>query len=86
MNKAQLIRQFKRGDVFKVITEGHKYTNVPRKAEKIQTNAVRFEGGSWLYFSALDKSEEDERGEIIKFSLKPIKLFNMVEGVKYERV
>jgi hypothetical protein len=28
----------------------HKALNVPRKVAKMQTNAVMFEGGSWLYF------------------------------------
>ena len=28
----------------------HKYFNISRKIEKIQTNSLKFEGGSWLYF------------------------------------
>lgn len=28
----------------------HKYLNVPRKIEKLQSNSLMFEGGSWLYF------------------------------------
>jgi hypothetical protein len=30
----------------------HKWLGVPRKVEKVQTNGVMFEGGSWLYYSA----------------------------------
>lgn len=33
----------------------HRYLNVPRKIEKVQTNAIKFEGGSWLEF---DKAPE----------------------------
>lgn len=29
---------------------GHPYLNVPRKIEKKQTDAIRFEGGSWLLY------------------------------------
>lgn len=30
--------------------EHHKFLNIERKVEKLQTNAIKFEGGSWLYF------------------------------------
>jgi hypothetical protein len=32
------------------LTNIHKYLNVPRKIAKLQTNAIMFEGGSWLHF------------------------------------
>jgi hypothetical protein len=28
----------------------HKYLNMPRKVAKAQTNSIKFEGGSWLYY------------------------------------
>lgn len=31
-------------------SEPHKYLNIPRKPIKVQTNAVKFEGGSWLQY------------------------------------
>lgn len=35
----------------------HKYKNISRKIEKRQTNAIRFEGGSRLYFWPASESE-----------------------------
>jgi hypothetical protein len=32
----------------------HKYLNIPRKVEKLQTNAVKLEGGSWFDFNKAD--------------------------------
>lgn len=29
---------------------GHKYLNITRAIEKVQTNSIKFEGGSWLEF------------------------------------
>lgn len=31
-------------------SEPHKYLNIERKPVKVQTNAVKFEGGSWLQY------------------------------------
>ena len=32
----------------------HKFINQIRKVEKLQSNAIKFEGGSWLYFPKAD--------------------------------
>jgi hypothetical protein len=50
MNKKLLIEYFKRNGKVRIVTPNHNFYGVDRKAEKIQTNSLRFEGGSWLYF------------------------------------
>lgn len=50
MNKTLLIEYFKKGGSIKIVSPNHKYYNIDRKAEKIQTNSIKFEGGSWIYF------------------------------------
>lgn len=56
MSKAEIIRRLREGETVIVVSpKTHKYYGVERKAEKVQTNAVKFEGGSWLYFTDLDK-------------------------------
>ena len=56
MDKTKLKEYFKQGGSIKVIyPETHKTFNVIRKPEKVQTNAVKFEGGSWLFFNELNK-------------------------------
>lgn len=67
MNKSQIIEFFKRGGSVRITTESHKFFNVSRKAEKIQTNAVKFEPSknnfngnlevSWLYFKDIIPTE-----------------------------
>ena len=54
MNKTKLIEYFKRGGKIRVVSPQHKYYNIDRKAEKIQTNSIKFEGGSWLYFKDIE--------------------------------
>ncbi len=52
MNKKELKEYFKQGGKIKVISpKSHKFFNIIREAEKIQTNALKFRGGSWLYFN-----------------------------------
>lgn len=38
---------------------------IPRKIDKVQSNAIRFEGGSWLYFPLASQSQEIENGFIV---------------------
>jgi len=46
-----------------------KFLNVPRKIAKLQTNAIMFEGGSWLYFGkASSWIVIDENKFKVKFS------------------
>jgi hypothetical protein len=49
----KLIEYFKLGGRTRVLNPNHKYYNIDRKAEKIQTNSLRFEGGSWIYFKEI---------------------------------
>lgn len=52
------LKRVKVGDVFTMTyrifsdssSRPHKWLNVPRRIEKVQSNALMFEGGSWLYF------------------------------------
>ena len=63
MNKEGLKRYFKGGGSVKIINhQGHKFFNVVRKAEKNQSNAVMFSGGSWLYFNEIDPKNITEKG------------------------
>lgn len=55
MNKSQFFKYLENGGRVKMITfhgeplpADHKLAGV-RRAEKIQTNAIQFTGGSWLY-------------------------------------
>lgn len=67
MSKADIKRRLSAGERVKIVSPmEHKFYGVIRKADKIQTNAVRFEGGSWLYFNDIDK--ETPNG----FTLKPL--------------
>lgn len=43
----------------------HKNIGIKRKIIKKQTNAIKFEGGSWLYFPKASKFRGTERGFII---------------------
>ena len=45
--------------------DSHKALNQIRKIDIIQTNALRFEGGSWLYFPKSFEFESWENGFII---------------------
>ena len=38
----------------------HKFLNTTRKVEKLQTNAIKFEGGSWLYFPKAEAVKIDK--------------------------
>lgn len=56
MSKAAIIRRLSEGESVVVVSpKGHKGYGIERKAVKVQTNAVKFEDGSWLYFSDLDR-------------------------------
>jgi hypothetical protein len=55
-----------KGKVKIVHPQGHKYFGIVRKADKVQTNAIRFEGGSWLYFNEIEGESIYDGG----FSLK----------------
>ncbi len=44
----------------------HKYLNIPRKIEKVQTNAIKFEGGSWLEFEKAGAYTFTENGFIVQ--------------------
>jgi 4-hydroxyphenylpyruvate dioxygenase-like putative hemolysin len=69
MTKANVIRKLQAGHKIKVTQPTtHKYYNQERQADKVQTNAVRFIGGSWLYFDDIDKTTITEKG----FSLTQI--------------
>lgn len=37
----------------------HKALNIPRKIEKKQTNAIKFEGGSWLGLGSTGEKAKD---------------------------
>ena len=51
MSKAQLKRELAGGKAYVIVAPiTHPLRGVVRKAEKIQTNAVQWTGGSWLYF------------------------------------
>lgn len=50
-NLAQLKKFLSVGRVLTLHMDGHKMDGVPRKIEISQSNAVKFEGGSWLYYS-----------------------------------
>ncbi len=52
--KKQVIDYLKKGGIVRVVTSSHKSYNKDRKAEKVQTNGVRLDGGSWLYFNDID--------------------------------
>tara|TARA_R100001086_G_scaffold127845_1_gene66172 strand:- start:2205 stop:2477 length:273 start_codon:yes stop_codon:yes gene_type:complete len=45
-------RKLTKGTELKCVRNDHtdKYLNVTRKIDVVQTNAICFEGGSWLYF------------------------------------
>jgi hypothetical protein len=50
-NYSELKRKLQVGTELELIyakVEGHKYLNSIRKIDKVQTNGVKFEGGSWL--------------------------------------
>jgi hypothetical protein len=53
IGKNKLLEYFKLNGRVRVVTPSHKYYGIDRKAEKIQTNSVRLEGGSWLYFKSI---------------------------------
>ena len=86
MNKKKLIEYFKKGGKSRVITPGHKYYGVDREAEKIQTNSLRFKGGSWLYFKdiTLILSQgfkiNDTQGGFIDYAYCDMDLIKEIEG------
>ena len=51
---ADIKRKFKENVVLTCyqhdVKNDFKFLNVPRKIAKLQTNAIMFEGGSWLYY------------------------------------
>ena len=61
-NFNQLKKGLNIGDTLTIVDTslvGHKYLNVPRKIIKKQTNAVKFEGGSWLGLGATGEKAEN---------------------------
>lgn len=50
IGKKKLIEYFKLGGRIRIVTPEHRFYGLDRKAEKVQTNSVKFEGGSWLYY------------------------------------
>lgn len=63
MNKKQLIQSLRDGVRYVVTSpKTHKYYGVPREADIIQTNAIRFDGGSWLYFADVKATDITDRG------------------------
>ena len=62
MNKKQLIEYFKQGGIIRIVTPKHKYYGIDRKAENVQTNSLKFIGGSWLYFKDIDPTLIYEQG------------------------
>src|SRR3990167_5859342 len=51
LSKRNLINYFRVGGRVKIVSPpSHKFYNIDRIAEKIQTNGLMFSGGSWLYF------------------------------------
>lgn len=79
VTKASIIRKLSSGESIKVIAPNtHKYFGVIRKPDKIQTNAVRLDGGGWLYFNDIDS------GTGTGFKLKPIS--SNIPQVEYEWV
>jgi intein/homing endonuclease len=90
MNKKLLIEYFKKNGRIRVLTPNHKYYSVDRKAEKIQTNSLKFEGGSWIYFKDI-KAENiysqgfkisDLMGGFIEYSYSDMDLIKQLEGLK----
>jgi len=57
--------------------QNHKSLNIIREIEIMQTNAIKFNGGSWLYFPKSNDFESWESGFIIwdgRESQYPVKL------------
>mgnify|MGYP006910659420 CR=1 FL=1 len=52
--------EYREGEV-----EPHKYQNIGRKIDKVQTNSIRFKGGSWLEFGKASESEWVNEEEMI---------------------
>lgn len=47
------LKRLKVGDRLRLVyshLQGHRFLNTTRAIEKKQSNAIKFEGGSWLYF------------------------------------
>jgi hypothetical protein len=66
MNKAQFFQYLENGGKIKMISfhgepvpSNHKLATI-RQAEKVQSNAIKFTGGSWLYKSEVKASEVTE--------------------------
>lgn len=62
------LKRCKVGDELKLVYSffmPHKFLNIPRKIEKMQTNALMFEGGSWLYFPKASDFEGTEKGFLL---------------------
>jgi GT2 family glycosyltransferase len=90
MNKKNLIEYFKRNGRVKILNPNHKFYGLDRKAEKIQTNSLKFEGGSWLYFKDLIAKNifsqgfkiDDLMGGFIEYSYSDMALIKEIEGLK----
>lgn len=60
LNKTTVIKRLRAGESIKIISpKSHKYFDIIRKPEKIQTNAVKFERWFWLYFDGLKAGVEN---------------------------
>ena len=53
------------GYIFCISESKNKLIWIQRKIDKVQSNAIRFEGGSWLYFPLASESQEIENGFIV---------------------
>lgn len=78
MNKTKFIEYLKNGGKIQMIEfEGGKPSEklgVVREAEKVQTNGVRFVGGSWIYFSDIDAKTIEEKDGIVNLGWCKYKL------------
>jgi hypothetical protein len=65
----------------------HKYLNIPRAIIKAQTNAIKFEGGSWLYFPPAADFVSTEKGFGIMDRVTPadpVNEYDRVTTLEYE--
>jgi len=61
---------------------GHKYLNSTRAIEKVQTNGVKFEGGSWLGLGMYGEKASDYtfqvNGFTVNYQAKPMLSYEFV--------
>ena len=85
------LADFKRLDVGTVLelvqADGmpeHKYLNVPRKIEHKQSNAIRFEGGSWLYYPKANEFSFENDLIIISYRMNTHKKDSDIHKLYYK--